>query len=96
MRRTARSCPTMRAASFSSNSCARGLFWSGSSRTVLLLIVSLSITATMWLASFAWSAGIEATFGLAGGAASGCPGPSGRYRSDSMQRANRTSLMRPL
>src|SRR5947209_20522352 len=47
MRRTARSCPTMRAASFSSNSCARGLFWSGSSRTVLTLIFSLSIAATM-------------------------------------------------
>src|SRR5436305_4201778 len=47
MRRTARSCPTMRAASFSSNSCARGLFWSGSSRTVFGVIVSLSIIATM-------------------------------------------------
>src|SRR5215208_4627882 len=81
MRRTARSCPTMRAASFSSNSCARGLFWSGSSRTVLVLIVSLSITATMWLASFARSAGSHASNRLAGGAASGCPRPVGRYRS---------------
>src|ERR671912_1120005 len=47
MRRTERSCPTMRVPSFSSNSCARGLFWSGSRMTVFGVVVGFSISAIM-------------------------------------------------
>src|SRR5947207_16013041 len=42
MRRTARSCPTMRAESRSSKSWARGLFCSGSRKTVPMVLFSLS------------------------------------------------------